>query len=79
MDILQVKPENRYEEELSFLRKAFKDIEVFQQLECDMDSSSFAKVFRALRLQTAKAGEKVINIGITRATVAFLTLMFVYR
>jgi hypothetical protein len=79
VDILQVKPENRYEEELSFLRKAFKDIEVFQQLECDMDSSSFAKVFRALRSQTAKAGEKVINVGITRVIVPLLTLLFLYR
>ena len=62
--ILIVRPKRRYDEEVTVLQKAFQDLEAFKQLKTQMDEISFHKMFRSLKLETYKAGEKIVNYGI---------------
>lgn len=62
--ILIVRPQRRFEEEVTVLQKAFQDLEAFKGLKTQMDEVSFRKIFRSLKLETYKAGEKIVNHGI---------------
>jgi len=62
--ILIVRPQRRFEEEVTVLQKAFQELEAFKGLKTQMDEISFRKMFRSLKLETYKAGEKIVNYGI---------------
>ncbi len=62
--ILIVRPQRRFEEEVTVLQKAFQELEAFKGLKTQMDEVSFRKMFRSLKLETFKVGEKIVNYGI---------------
>jgi len=57
------RPHRRYDNEVLFLQKAFRDINYFQNIEKDLDDLSFKKIFAALQLEVCEPGQKLFNYG----------------
>ena len=57
------RPHRRYDNEVLFLQKAFRDTNFFQKIENDLDDLSFKKIFAALQLEVCDPGQKLFNYG----------------
>lgn len=63
INVLVKRPHRRYDNEVLFLQKAFRDINFFQKIESDLDDLSFKKIFGALQLEVCEPGQKLFNYG----------------
>jgi len=63
INVLLKRPHRRYDTEILFLQKAFRDLMFFQRIEKDLDDLSFKKIFGALQLEVCDAGQKLFDYG----------------
>lgn len=73
INVLLKRPHRRYDTEILFLQKAFRDLMFFQRIEKDLDDLSFKKIFGALQLEVCDAGQKLFDYGMENF-FSFLTL-----
>lgn len=63
INLLVKRPHRRYDNEVLFLQKGFRDTPFFQKMEKEMDQAAFKKIFRTLQIEVSEPGQKLFNFG----------------
>lgn len=63
IDILTVKPQSRFPDEIALTRKAFTNMDFFKKVRSDMDETHFNKIFQVMKVEFFKAGQRVFSHG----------------
>lgn len=69
--ILTLEPHQRYDEEIIFLQRTFKDLEFYRDLELQVDKESLKKLMRKLQLESHHRKEKVSTDRMEEYRVVF--------